>query len=72
MLARPSLPAGSSAAPPRKAMRTEMMGLIRSLTSQASTPPGLTTLCTSMASAGGAKWISARAARTRKAANIPG
>ena len=59
--ARPSLPAGSRAAPPSKARSREMIGLPWSSTSQASMPPGLTTRWTSIARAGAA--ASSRAAR---------
>ena len=51
-LASPSLPAGSSAAPPRNTRSRVMIGLLWSSTSQASIPPGLITRWTSMARAG--------------------
>jgi len=67
MFAKPSLPLGSSAVPPRKLRSSETIGLAWSSTSQAVMPPGLTTSCTSTARAGSAaRTTAARIARPRR------
>jgi hypothetical protein len=71
MLATPGLPDGSWSALPRKANSTAIKGSVRSRTSQASMPPGLTTRSMVMARAAGAARNSTAPATSAMSARVP-